>query len=90
MNDYLYPMPEGLRGIKSKDDLMKLARLDVEPVWKEQFKALEIIRKALEGKAYFIGASDIGKLKVSFFGRRRYFAPRPLKIVVQYLQLCAE
>jgi uroporphyrinogen decarboxylase len=54
MNDYLYPMPEGLRGIKSKDDLMKLARFKVEPVWKEQFKALEIIRKALEGKAYFI------------------------------------
>ncbi|HIJ57435.1 MAG TPA: hypothetical protein HPQ03_15125 [Deltaproteobacteria bacterium] len=54
MNDYYYPMPEGLRGIKSKDDLMKLARFDVEQVWKEQLKAIEIIRKSLKGSAYFI------------------------------------
>ena len=54
MNDYYYPMPEGIKGIKSKDDLMKLARFDVEHIWKEQFKSLGAIGKALQGKAYFI------------------------------------
>ena len=54
MNDYYYPMPEDLQGIGSKDDLMKLTRLDIDRVWKEQLKALDIISKSLAGRAYFL------------------------------------
>ncbi len=55
MNDYYYPMPEGCDTVRTKEDLMRFARFDVEKsIWKEQLKALAIIGKALEGKAYFI------------------------------------
>jgi uroporphyrinogen decarboxylase len=55
MNDYFYQAPEGLEAVKTKEDLKRLTRFDVENSdWKEQFKALEIIAKALDAKAYFI------------------------------------
>jgi uroporphyrinogen decarboxylase len=55
MNDYYYPHPEGIERIESKADLKRIARFDVKQSdWREQFKAIEIIGKALEGKAYFI------------------------------------
>ena len=55
MNDYFYQAPEGLEAVKTKEDLERLTRFDVENSdWKEQFKALEIIAKALDGQAYFI------------------------------------
>ena len=55
MNDYFYQAPEGLEAVKTKEDLKSLTRFDVaNSDWKEQFKALEIIAKALDGKAYFI------------------------------------
>jgi uroporphyrinogen decarboxylase len=55
MNDYFYPSPNGLEAAKTKDDLNRITLFDVEKSsWREQFKALEIIRKHLEGKAYFI------------------------------------
>jgi uroporphyrinogen decarboxylase len=55
MNDYFYQPPEGLEAVKSKEDLKRITRFDVENSdWKEQFTALEIIANALDGKAYFI------------------------------------
>ena len=55
MNDYFYPLPEGLKAIQSASDLQHLSRFDpAESAWQEQFKALQIISKALEDQAYFI------------------------------------
>ncbi len=55
MNDYYYPTPEGLDSVSSQKDLLRFRRFDVETsIWKEQFRALEIINRDLESKAYFI------------------------------------
>ena len=55
MNDYFYPMPEGVTTIKTKSDLQRLVRFDpAESTWREQFMALAIIGRALEDKAYFM------------------------------------
>jgi uroporphyrinogen decarboxylase len=55
MNDYFYQPPEGLEAVKTKEDLKRITRFDVENSdWKEQFTALEIIANGLDGKAYFI------------------------------------
>jgi uroporphyrinogen decarboxylase len=55
MNDYFYPVPEGLTAVKSRADLQRLARFKPEETtWAEQYKALEIIRRDLNDKAYFI------------------------------------
>ena len=55
MNDYYYPMPEGLEEVKSAEDLGRLKRFDPEKSdWKEQLKAIKLIGQALDGKAYFI------------------------------------
>ena len=55
MNDYFYPMPEGLDAVRSGEDLRRIARFDVErSPWLEQFRALEVIAKDLKGKAYFL------------------------------------
>jgi uroporphyrinogen decarboxylase len=55
MNDYYYPTPEGLDSVSSKKDLLQFRRFDVETsIWKEQFRALEIINRELQGQAYFI------------------------------------
>jgi len=55
MNDYFYPPPEGLDAVKTRDDLKRIARFDVEKCdWQEQFKALACLNRELRGKAYFI------------------------------------
>lgn len=55
MNDYFYPPPAGLEAVKTRADLKRISRFDVEKSpWNEQFKALAAIRKHLDGKAYFI------------------------------------
>jgi len=55
MNDYFYPSPAGLDAVRTKEDLGRIERLDVEKTeWREQFRALEIISRRLKGKAYFI------------------------------------
>ena len=55
MNDYFYPMPEGLDAVRTGEDLRRIVRFDVEmSPWREQFRALEGIGKELKGKAYFL------------------------------------
>jgi uroporphyrinogen decarboxylase len=55
MNDYFYLPPEGLEAVKTKDDLKRITRFNVDQCdWQEQFKALKFISRELEGKAYFI------------------------------------
>jgi uroporphyrinogen decarboxylase len=55
MNDYFYPLPEGLEAIGSRRDLQKLVPFDVEASdWRHQLKALRVIGKTLENKAYFL------------------------------------
>jgi uroporphyrinogen decarboxylase len=55
MNDYFYPVPPGITAIKTGADLRRLERFDPPDTdWREQYKALEIIREALAGKAYFL------------------------------------
>jgi uroporphyrinogen decarboxylase len=40
MNDYFYPVPEGLTAVKSRADLQRLARFKPEETtWAEQYKA---------------------------------------------------
>jgi uroporphyrinogen decarboxylase len=55
MNDYDYPMPEGLEVMATPDDLKRLAPLDVTrtPLG-HQLKAVELISKSLKGKALFV------------------------------------
>jgi uroporphyrinogen decarboxylase len=55
MNDYFYPMPEGLTGVRSREDLSRIEPFDVERSdWKEQLRALAIIARELKGRAYFV------------------------------------
>ncbi|MEW6262283.1 MAG: uroporphyrinogen decarboxylase family protein [Thermodesulfobacteriota bacterium] len=55
MNDYYYPTPEGLSTVRAKADLRRFTAFEAENSdWREQFKALEIIARALEGRAYFL------------------------------------
>jgi len=55
MNDYFYPMPEGLAAVRTGEDLRRITRFDVRTSpWREQFRALEVIARELEGAAYFI------------------------------------
>ena len=55
MNDYYYPMPEGLEELKSAADLGRLRRFDPEKSdWKQQLHAVKAIAAELQGKAYFI------------------------------------
>ncbi len=55
MNDYDYPMPDGMEVMATPDDLKRLAPLDVTrtPLGR-QLRAVELIAKALEGKALFV------------------------------------
>lgn len=54
MNDYFYPFPEDLEGIKTSEDLKRIKPFDIEKsIWKEQLKAIEIIAAELKRKAYF-------------------------------------
>ena len=44
MNDYFYPMPEGIEEAKSVEDLRKIVRFDPESCdWREQLVAVRII-----------------------------------------------
>ena len=55
MNDYFYPPPLGMDAIRSAADLGRLVRFTVtDTVWREQFKALELINARIGEKAYFI------------------------------------
>jgi len=55
MNDFYYPMPEGLLEVKSRKGLEKITPVALDSTnWVEQFKVLKIVRKELEGKALFI------------------------------------
>jgi uroporphyrinogen decarboxylase len=55
MNDYDYPMPEGMEVMATPADLKKLALFDVAKTpMGNQLKAIEIIAKKLKGKALFV------------------------------------
>lgn len=55
MNDYYYPLPEGLEEVKSADDLRRVARFEPESCdWREQLVAIRLVADRLKGKAYFI------------------------------------
>lgn len=55
MNDYDYPMPEGMEDITTPADLKKLASFDVTRTpMGQQLKAIELIAKAITGKALFV------------------------------------
>ena len=55
MNDYFYPVPDGVDEIKTGKDLAKIIAVDPErTAWREQLKAIRIIGKELKKKAYFI------------------------------------
>ncbi len=54
MNDYFYPMPEGMYALKNAQDLKKLKPFDIDSSpFKEQLKALTVIASRLKGKSYF-------------------------------------
>jgi uroporphyrinogen decarboxylase len=55
MNDYDYPMPEGLEVMATPADLKRLRPFEVTRTpMGQQLKALEIIAQALKGKALFV------------------------------------
>jgi uroporphyrinogen decarboxylase len=55
MNDFYYPLPEGSLGLSSIDDLKKLRPLAVAQTdWARQLKALEIVKRELQDKAFFL------------------------------------
>jgi len=55
MNDYDYPMPEGMEVMATPADLQRLTPFDVTRTpMGNQLKAIEIISKALRGKALFV------------------------------------
>lgn len=55
MNDYFYPMPDGLDGVSTAAHLRRIEPFDVErSPWKEQFRALEVLARELRGEAYFL------------------------------------
>lgn len=55
MNDYFYPMPEGIEAVRTGEDLRRISRFDVEKSpWREQLRALEVIAGELRGEAYFL------------------------------------
>jgi uroporphyrinogen decarboxylase len=55
MNDYYYPMPEGVLEIADKEGLKKITPLEPEATpWNEQLKAIDILSRALKDEAYII------------------------------------
>jgi uroporphyrinogen decarboxylase len=55
MNDYDYPLPEGMETMATAADLKRLSVFDVAKTpMGNQLKALEIIAKRLKGKALFV------------------------------------
>ncbi len=55
MNDYEYPMPDGVEEIKTREDLKRVGPFDVSksPLG-QQLKAIEMIAGALQGRALFV------------------------------------
>jgi uroporphyrinogen decarboxylase len=54
MNDYFYPMPEGMLELKSKEDLKLIRPFDIEKsAWGEQLKAIKILHEKLAKEVYF-------------------------------------
>jgi len=55
MNDYDYPLPEGMEGVETLEDLKEIRPLDVirTPMGK-QLKVIELVAKELKGKAMFV------------------------------------
>ncbi|HSB81990.1 MAG TPA: uroporphyrinogen decarboxylase family protein [Candidatus Methylomirabilis sp.] len=55
MNDYDYPMPEGMDVMATPGDLQRMSAFDVTrtPLG-QQLKAVELVAKALQGKALFV------------------------------------
>src|SRR4030066_148614 len=59
MNDYFYPLPEGLDAVRTGADLRRIGRFDVERApWREQFQALGVITENLI--SYSLRSIDIG------------------------------
>jgi uroporphyrinogen decarboxylase len=55
MSDYFYPAPVGLDAVRSRQDLERFTRFDVErSEWREQFKALSVITREIKGRAHFL------------------------------------
>lgn len=55
MNDYDYPMPEGMEVMATAEDLKRLEPLDMTRTpMGQQLKAIDLIAKALKGKALFV------------------------------------
>ena len=55
MSDYPYPFPEGKDRISNIEDWKRLSAAPIDYKWfQEQLKALELIAKRLEGKAFFV------------------------------------
>lgn len=55
MNDYFFPLPQGLDAIRTRADLERIEPINLEACdWRHQFRALEIIADRLKGRAYFI------------------------------------
>ena len=55
MNDYDYPMPEGLEVVQTAEDLKRIGPLDIPRTpMGNQLKAVEILAKKLKGKALLV------------------------------------
>jgi len=55
MNDYFYPMPDGIEAVRTAPDLERIVRFDVETSpWREQLRAMEAIASELAGEAFFL------------------------------------
>lgn len=55
MNDYFYPMPEGLEAVRTRSELERIVRFDpAQSPWREQLRALEILHRELKGVSYFL------------------------------------
>ncbi len=51
MSDYPYPYPEGVKDFSQKEALLQLDRFDIEhSPYREQFRAIEIISRELQGE----------------------------------------
>ncbi|MFO8064202.1 MAG: uroporphyrinogen decarboxylase family protein [Spirochaetia bacterium] len=55
MNDYYYPMPDGLLEVKDRDGLQKLEQFDIHASdWAEQLKAVDTIARHFDGQLHFL------------------------------------
>lgn len=55
MNDYFYPMPEGLKAVRTRSGLKRVVRFDpAQSPWQEQLRALGILHRELKGNAYYL------------------------------------